>query len=607
MTAGVIGPAAIWAALGFALVGVVLGRRLALALSGLLAAAATVTLALALFNLDFALDYVAATTSAATPWPYRLAAVWGGMDGSMLFYSTLTLGVSAAALRNGVQTRLGALVGAGLLVVVLGFANPFTTLDLPAVDGVGLLAILQHPAMIYHPPLLYLGLVTLIVPFATTLDMTRTGIERAVWMARCRRWLYVSWALLTVGMTAGANWAYVELGWGGFWAWDPVENTALMPWLAVTVFLHTSRIESARGRMRRWNVLFATLPFALSVLGVYLTRSGATGSIHSFAEDPVVGRVLLSAAGIAVVACVLVAVRSEPGEPWERFRLDRDGWMGLQAALISAALIFVTAGSAYPAVASVFGGETVLVDTDFFATTMLPLGTLVAAALALAHGVDWRMWLGLVVVGAGLGTVFVEGAGLWLVVPAAVSLVMLLVLLTGRRTRGRPLVAQVAHLGMAIVLVAVAGSTFGEDFSSTMRPGDRVAVAGHQIVLEGVTTGDTARYQFARARFVVDGAVMEPEIRAYDGQELPVAEPRLRSTPVDDVIVVISLLFPDTETVEVSVIVRPLVWWVWVGAAVVALAGLIALSSRVGGGGGRRRSATGAPLPAETTSGTGSR
>lgn len=607
MTAGVIGPAAIWAALAFALVGVVAGRRLVSIASAVMATVAILALAIALLTLDFSLGYVAETTSAATPWPYRLAAVWGGMDGSMLFYATMTLVVSAVALRKPSEMRVGALVGAGLLLVVIGLANPFTTLDLPAVDGAGLLAILQHPAMIYHPPLLYLGLVTLVVPFAVTMGMARGETDRQVWLATSRRWLYLSWTLLTFGMAAGANWAYVELGWGGFWAWDPVENTALMPWLAATVFFHTSRLEQAGGRMRRWNLLFATLPFALSVVGVYLTRSGATGSIHSFAEDPVAGRVLLATAALATVVSLVTALRSEPGSPWERFRLDRDGWMGLETVLVTAGLVFVAAGSAYPAFVSVFGDETLVVDIAFFVVTMLPIGILVAASLAPAHGADWRVWGALVATVSVIVALFEARVGLWLLAPAAASLVLLAVLLVRARPRGRPLVAQLAHLGLAVVLTSIAGSSFGDDFTGTMRPGEAVTVAGHEITLRGVETGDADRYTYARALLEVDGVPLQPEIRGYEGQALPVAEPRLRSTPRDDVIVAISLLFPDAETVEVSVFVRPLVWWVWVGAAILALAGLVALLSRVGGGGGRRRSATARPLPAGTTSGSGSR
>ncbi|MCI0678383.1 MAG: cytochrome c biogenesis protein CcsA, partial [Actinobacteria bacterium] len=234
------GSLALWGAIVVITVSLVLPRRRIVVWTGVgLAVAATLALVVALLANDFSLSYVAETTSRATPWPYRLAALWGGMEGSLLFYATLTVLIGMAGTRASVERRVVSLVALGLLVLTALASNPFSTLDIPAVDGAGLLAILQHPAMIYHPPILYLGLTVLVVPFARTVGAVLGGGVDLSWSATTRRWLTASWTLLAVGMVAGANWAYVELGWGGFWAWDPVENTSLMPWLATTVFLHT--------------------------------------------------------------------------------------------------------------------------------------------------------------------------------------------------------------------------------------------------------------------------------------------------------------------------------------------------------------------------------
>jgi cytochrome c-type biogenesis protein CcmF len=602
---GVIGPAAIWAAILFAGVGALLGRRWALVASAISGVTATLILAVALVSGDFSLAYVADTTSFITPWPYRLAALWGGMDGSMLFYAGLTLVISAYALRARIPVRVASIVGLGLMLVTVFFANPFVVADVPAVDGEGLLAILQHPAMIYHPPILYLGLASLVVPFALTMDLVGPGPDREMWVGRTRRCLYVSWTLLTVGMAAGANWAYVELGWGGFWAWDPVENTALMPWLATTVFLHTSRLEGASGRMRRWNVFFASLPFALTVMGVYLTRSGATGSIHSFAEDPVVGRVLLASACVVAVLIAVVAWRSPAGEPWGRLLLDRRGWLAVNAVLLTTALVFVTAGSAYPAFSSVFLGDRVAVDPGYFVITVLPLAVMVAMGLTLSLGSSWRMYVTLTAA-AATAVILLAGwqLGSLLLAPAVASLLLLGAQLARRRPRGRQFTLRVAHAGMAMFLIGVAGSSFGEDFAGSMVPGDVIDVGGHEVVLEEVESGQKDRFMYVRASFLVDGAPVAPEIRAYEDQSLPVAEPALFSTPLRDVIVAVSLLFPDGNTVAVSVFVRPFVWWVWMGAAVLALAGLSALFSRSGAAAAPRLSATEERRPAGTTTDT---
>jgi cytochrome c-type biogenesis protein CcmF len=609
VTAGTIGPAAIWVSIGLGLVSAITGRRRWLALAAGASWIAVIVLVVALLTTDFSLDYVARTTSMATPWPYRLAALWGGMDGSMLFYAAAGLAASAIGLRSLVGVRVGSLIGVGLMGITIFFANPFMTTDIPAVDGAGLLAILQHPAMIYHPPLLYLGLVALVVPFGHTVDLTVGSLSRAEWRSSTRRWLYLSWTVLTVGMAAGANWAYAELGWGGFWAWDPVENTSLMPWLAATVWLHSSRLEETAGRARRWNVLFAGLPFALSVMGVYLTRSGVTGSIHSFAEDPVVGRILLAAAAVVGLLTAILAAGSDRGEPWHEPRLDRDGWLGVNSLLIASALLFVTAGSAYPAFASVFGGETLVVDSAFFTRTVLPLAVLVALSLAMSvGGARWRVYTA-VLLATTAGTWLVVGPrwGLLLAAASFASLLVLVVSVTKARPRGRRLSIYLAHIGMAVVLIGAAGSSFGAEFEGSMRPGDSVEVGGHTVALQDVTSGDGGRYVFVRALFDVDGRRVAPEIRAYEDQSTPVAEPALQSSIVDDIIVAVSLLFPDGETVAVSVFVRPLVWWVWVGAGLIALAGLTALFSRRGAAAMPHRSATTAPLPGGTTTDTASR
>lgn len=601
-----MGTVALWVSVVLAMGAVVHPVRLLLRLAAIAATFATGTLGFALLTHDFSLAYVAETTSFATPWPYRLAAIWGGMNGSMLFYTAMTLSVGAFAVSRRTPLRVVGAYSVFLCVLTLGFANPFQTLAIPAVDGVGLLAILQHPAMIYHPPILYAGLAFLVVPFA---HLVETAVEaRPEWLTTTRRHLYVAWTLLTVGMAAGANWAYIELGWGGFWAWDPVENTALMPWLAITIFLHSSRLEEKRGRMRRWNATAVGTAFALSVVGVYLTRSGATGSIHSFAEDPIVGRVLFGAAVVVVGVVAVVALRRERGTGWGTVKLDTDGWLAVNSIVLSIALVFIAAGTIYPAAASVFQGESLLVDSRFFVTTVLPLAVIIGMSLAISLGSAWLRW-GTVVLLAAIGTLLIVGAkpGVALFAPALASLGGLTFRLGRRVPSGRRLIAHIGHIGMTIVLVAFAGSSFGDDFSGSMRAGDSVEVSGHTIVVQSITTGEADRYIYARADIDVDGRRLTPEIRAYEDQRLPVAEPAIRSTVVDDVIVAVSLLFPDGETVDVSVFVRPMVLWVWVGAAIVALAGLVSLFGRVGDGGVRRRMARGELQPGGTTTGTASR
>lgn len=593
-----------------------------LGVSSLLAGLSTLALAAALLVGDFSLAYVVDTTSRATPWPYRMAALWGGMDGSMLFYSALTLGVGWFAAKRTSMGRIGmgvvAVTGVGYLLVTAFIANPFDVLAVPAVDGVGLLAILQHPAMVYHPPILYLGLTVLVVPAALTVEAVLERRTDRLWLWTTRRWLIVSWALLTLGMAAGANWAYIELGWGGFWAWDPVENTSLMPWLAAAVFLHTSRVEVQSGRLRRWNVFFALAAFVLTILGVYLTRSGVTGSIHAFAEDPVIGRVLLSATLAAVAGSVYLAWRAPKGEPWTSVGSGRDTWLLAGGVLMAVILLFVTVGSAYPAYASVFLDDSLSIDAGFFVTTIYPIALLLAVLMPFALRTRWkRAGLPLGSIGAFIGTSAVVAilvvmlaisptwVGAGLLAPAMAGSVVLVWFLVSRRPRGRRLAGYLAHLGVLMVLTGAAGSAMGDQFVGVLSPGDTVEVGGHHITLIDIETGETDRYLFAEARVEVDGdVILTPQIRAYEDQALPVAEPALDSTPAGDVIVAISLLFPDANAADVSVFVRPLVWWVWAGSLLLTLAGLLWLHATAGDVSGRRRLARAAPPAEGTTSGS---
>lgn len=592
----------------------------------LLALVGTLLLTFLLLTGDFSVDYVVRTTSLATPWPYRLAALWGAMEGSLLFYATVTVGFGVLALGRisedsaAMARPVVALVGGGLLALTGLMADPFLTLPIPAVDGEGLVAILQHPAMVYHPPILYFGLTSLLVPFAITASaLWRRAIDRS-WIVLTRRWLLVSWTFLTIGMVAGANWAYVELGWGGFWAWDPVENTSLMPWLAATAFLHTSRIQLRDGRLARWNVAFAMLPFLLTVLGIYLTRSGVTGSVHAFAESQEIGRILLSLFIVFVVISASALTRVDKGPQWKLVSpLSRDTWLAGNGGLLGMALTFVFIGSAYPAYLAVFGDARSSIDPGFFVTLVLPISFLLLIGLALGLETRWDAGhdmsthtgtfaglsaLGLILGGTSFGWSW--DWGLLLLAIALGTVARLVLAMIRNRPSGRMLVGHLAHLGMAVVLIGAGGSSLGDEFRGGMAPGDIVSVGGYEVRLDSIETGDESRFVFVDAELslIKGGVVVEtvnPQIRAYEEQDLPVPEPVLRSTPREDIVFAISRVTQDASGVEVNVFVRPLVFWVWVGGLLIGLSGLLALFSRVAGDEERRRLATTAPPAPEAT------
>lgn len=595
------GAALLWVSVG--LQGLVLvtaaGRRERAAsrfqgLTVLAAWAAVLVLVSALIGGDFSIGYVAETTSRATPLPYRVSALWGAMEGSLLFYAALTATFSWLVVRRprpGSTRRLQLVSGAVAAVYLLLTAamySPFRTLSIPAVDGRGLLAILQHPAMVYHPPILYLGLTGLIAPMAIT--VAGAGSHDHAWLMETRKWLLVSWSLLIAGMLAGANWAYVELGWGGFWAWDPVENTSLMPWLAATAFIHTARIQERDGRLARWNAALAVAPFLLTILGVYLTRSGATGSIHAFAESPAIGRILLGGFALSSLAAAALVVRQRPGPNWGRLSLPtRDTWMVAASILLVGSLVMVLIGSAYPAYLQVWRGDRALVAPRYFILALAPVGLLLAALTPLAFRTVWangrfpqtRLFL-LALAGLAGALLAPNPAGGAILGVAAVGAATLLADTAARRPRRRLLAAHLAHAGFLLLLVGAAGSSLGSEFRGAVAPGDTVQVGAYTLTVERIVTGEQDRYVYLGADISIRRSgvlldVVQPQVRAYEEQGLPVPEPSLRSTLADDLVVALSRVGSDAQVVELNVFLRPLVVWVWAGCLLLAASGTLAL------------------------------
>jgi cytochrome c-type biogenesis protein CcmF len=293
-TVGLLGTwvaiAALVAAGGLALAGRAAPARLLNRVGAAAAALAVAALGWALATGDFTMAYVAAVSDRSTSWPYRLAGVWGGMGGSLLLWSALVAAWGWRRRPEGVERAAGAWLAAAFLLAGAVFATPWHRLAAPAVDGIGATPILRHPAMLYHPPILYLGLTALAVPWAVVVG---AGFGPAGdWQPRVRRQLLLAVGVLTGGMVAGAHWAYVELGWGGYWAWDPVENTSLLPWLAALGALHALAAGRRHGRRVVLAAAMTSAALLLAVLGTVLTRSGAAPSVHAFGEDPAVGRAL---------------------------------------------------------------------------------------------------------------------------------------------------------------------------------------------------------------------------------------------------------------------------------------------------------------------------
>ena len=595
-------------------------------------------LAWALVGQDYSLVYVADHASRDTTWSYRLAGLWGGMAGSLLLWTWMLSAWGLLASRS-VRRRLPDLAGGtqavlaveaavflGLLVTV---SRPFATLAVPAVDGGGLTPILRHPAMLYHPPLLYSGYVGLAVPAAMAVAalVSRTAGD---WLAVARRYMVTSLVLLAIGMTAGAHWAYVELGWGGYWAWDPVENGALLPWLAGIAFLHSALVavrhapgrESSATRSHRAVHGLAFLAFGLSLLGAFLTRSGTTASVHAFAEARAVGRVLLAALVVTAVALVALSVRRRGPRPDPIQPATRAGAVRVNNALLLAVIAVIGFGLLFPALS----GDDLVVTGRYFAIVTAPLALGVLAAIGVGPRLGWqpRPWRevrtrlrpaawGAAAALAAAAVTLHNRRPLSLAMIALAGGAAALTIAEGRsRIPGRPPPdpaaapdvgangappapnatttrrpsasgGLVAHLGVILLLAGVAGTATGTHRTASLVPGQSITVRDYTLRLDDVVPvpapdgGRAAQATFDVSRHKHHVATLRPvALVAARGDR--VSEAALRSTPRQDLQVALRNVSGGGGAVVVEVFVVPMAQWVWWGALLVALG--IGLSAR---------------------------
>lgn len=586
---------------------------------------AILVLGRALWVVDPSLTYVARHSSTQTPLPYRIAGIWGGMEGSLLFWAFVVACTFAGAVVTGRERprrELAALAGVGgtttavFLAVSLIRASPFETLEIPTGSGDGLLAVLQHPAMIYHPPILYLGLALTGVPAALTMSaLVRRRLDRR-WRSSVLRWLRAGWLVLALGIVTGSQWAYAELGWGGLWAWDPVENSSLLPWLAATVALHLL-VQPDRFSLGAASAVVGG--FCLMVCGVYVTRSGSTGSIHAFSDSPEVGRPLL----VFAAACSAVGVWALARNRVTARRDDpiRPSVFGVHAALGAVAVMAIALGTFWPVVDGLLlsdVGTRSLVRPDYYHRALAPVavvsllamavGPLVSGGRRLEPRVRRNVAIAMTVGAAGALVVagLAVGSSRW-ITPARIGVIAsagaaiggsVVHTVEGRRRSGRgthrarrTLGVAVAHCGFAIVLLgAVASSGGGDDtvrvdVGATVELVSAVGNAGTELTLVDLEPGRADRYELVRGLVEIadgggDPVRYSPELRAYEQQRIPTAEAVIDGALSGDTIVVLESVGADLGSATFTVRTRPLLPWVWVGAALVILGGLATLGGR---------------------------
>lgn len=561
----------------------------------------------ALVRHDFAVAFVADNGSRSTGLYYTVTSLWAAHDGSLLLWCLVLTGYLAVLGRRGARDALHAwalAVTAAVTVffVALAFVTGgvFDRVSPVPLDGPGPTPLLSdHPAMGVHPPLLYLGLVGLVVPFGYAVAALITGDAGSGWLDAVRRPLVVAWTALTGGIVLGAWWSYAVLGWGGYWSWDPVENASLMPWLLATALLHALMVQRRRTALTAWNVGLAVGAFVLAAVGVLLTRSGVVASVHSFAGSGI-GPVLLGFI-VAVVVGVLALVALRVGQIAPTSSVGPLLSRGM--ALVAGNVVLVTmcltilAGTVLPVVVQAFGGGESSVGAPYYDRLVLPLAALLLALMVLGPVLRWdadspgrvggRIVLPLLLgAAAGLLTrLLLPGhLGAALAVALAVVLATSTVLESARSAPAlrRRLGGRVAHLGFAVLAIGVAVSSAGGSFGEgTLRAGAPSTVDGVRATLVGVSTrpqGDgertTATVRLSR------GGTLRPALRSYTARQTTVPIPAVAPSPVGDVYVTLLSAPANGRSVTIRLATNPFVDWVWLGGALMVLGGLLTLRRR---------------------------
>jgi cytochrome c-type biogenesis protein CcmF len=573
-----------------------IGRRLAY-LAAASAALATGVLARALVTLDFSLVYVADAARRGASAPFRLAGLWAGMSGSLLLWLAVVATTSVWTCRR-VAREMPSLAGTTqmvvgavmfVLVVTVGLAtDPFATLSIPATDGGGVVPILEHPAMLIHPPLLYLGLALTVPLFAITVAALWHRQLDVAWSRVARSVALTSWCILTIAMALGAAWADDELGWGGFWAWDPVENGVLLPWLALTAFLH-ARQRHATTR------LTASLPivtFLLASLGALLSRSGAVLSVHAFAEADRVGRFLSVIAVITVIVSGVALVRGWPPAAATR----SSPLLQMNAVVLLVLTFLVLLGTVWPVLESWTGGRKRSVGPDYFTSVSFPAAAVLLIVLTLEGVRGWsdRRRSPIPLIGIGLLVMLLVG---FLGYPFTKSTVLagcavsaVVAHIGGGRQSGR-LGQRLAHAGLALFVLGAAVSALGADVASTVRSGDTVMLGAARLKVGEATVVPADRFQRIIVPITVTmrgrSQTLRPELKIYESTGQALAETARTMAIFDDVQVALRSANPDGFLI-IEAHHRPLLWCVWLGVLVMVLGGVIALRRRTHEGPPRR-------------------
>ena len=592
-----------------------------------LVALAFAALMSAFITSDFSVLAVFQNSHTLKPLLYKVTGVWGNHEGSLLLWILIltAFGAAVAVFGNNLPPELRArvlavqaMIGAGFLSFILFTSNPFARLVPAPLEGNGLNPLLQDPGLAIHPPFLYLGYVGFSIAFSFAIAALIDGRVDPAWARWVRPWTLAAWCFLTTGITLGSWWAYYELGWGGFWFWDPVENASFMPWLAGTALLHSAIVVERRDTLKSWTILLAILTFSLSLLGTFIVRSGVLTSVHAFATDPARGLFILAFL-IAVVggSLVLFAVRAPALKAGGLFApVSREGALVLNNLLLATAAATVLLGTLYPLLLDALTGAKISVGPPYFNSTFGPLMALLFAVLVAGAALPWKrgdllgvmqrlraVFVLAVLAGAAVW-IFIAGGswvsalgiglGVWLIAGTAAVLAQRLFLFRAplaevwSRARHLPRSAwgmTLAHAGVGAVLIGViVVTTWQEEHTQVLRPGESVTVAGYTFTFAGAGPVPGPNYTAERGIFDITRrgvpfTTLFPERRAYVDSAMITNEAGIRAVRSGDLYATLGE-FDGAGGWATHIFYKPFIHWIWAGAALMVLGGLASLSDR---------------------------
>lgn len=571
----------------------------------------------ALITRDYSIAYVQQVGSDDTPVLFNVAAMWSALEGSILLWGVILAGFTAAVAWRFRKRRDDELVAWALMVMfvvtaffaILSFgpADAFQAGAPVASDfnGPGPNPLLQnHILVLFHPPILYLGYVGFTVPFAFAIAALITGRLGEGWLMETRRWALFSWAFLSIGILLGGWWSYEVLGWSGVWAWDPVENASLLPWLTGTAYIHSVLVQERRGMLRVWNLSLLISTFALTILGTFLTRSGVINSVHAFGDGPVGSWLLAGFVVVAVISLGLIAWRGDrlrsPGSIDSP--LSREGAFLANNVLFTVFAFIVLLGTVFPLLVEALQDRRTVVGAPYFDRLSMPIGIVMLFLMAVAPVLPWRkasqellitrlFWPAWCGVGALVFAVLVSADG-WAPLTAfglagfAAGAALRQIVLATRRQGWRGFVGRanggmVVHLGVIMIAVALAASnSFTHSATLELEAGEVVEWGGHTFELESVNIelNDAESEQALKANVLLDGEqVYSPAITTYLNQGITVGTPSVRTGLAKDVYLTLEPgAEPGGDTATIRVFIKPMILWLWIGGVTMAIGTLLA-------------------------------